>query len=658
MYGVKHAYRLTGRAAFGMLLSGLALAVLVGVFEYRQWPGIAWLDRFFLDSFVTFTASEQPARSTVVVDIDELSLSAVGQWPWPRYRMGALLQAIAAAKPASIGIDVLFSEPDRASLINVRQAFKRDFGVDLAFTGVPAGLQDNDGYFGHVMAQTDAVGAKYFYFDHSTPSETSPVPTLQVGGRTDLLSLAEATGVLINTQKIVSQTRSSGFINNRIDDDGRLRYLPLLIRHNGVVHAHLALVTTMKALNITSASVEWDRSGPYIQAGSHRIPIDENGYAVLRFNGKPGLYPSVSAMSILNGSFSEADIRGKIVFIGSSAAGLSDLHNTVFDSRFPGLKIQAVTAENIVTDQLVRVPDWAGVAILIECMVSGALMALLYIKVGGASRMLFGSIAVGAIPLLISASLFGSEAMFFSPGAPLIVTAVLFAAFSVTRFAIGQRQATVWAKRLENARQVTMESMAAVAETRDPETGAHIKRTQYYVKTIAEQLQRMGQYRDILTREYIDLLFISAPLHDIGKVGVPDEILLKPGKLTDEEFVLMKRHAEYGKSILVNSSRLIEGDDFLIIAGEIAATHHEKWDGTGYPLGLKGQDIPLSGRIMAVADIYDALISRRCYKEPFPHQTATAMMRKLDGRTFDPVVLEAFFHAEHTVLEIAAKYAD
>ena len=202
-----------------------------------------------------------------------------------------------------------------------------------------------------------------------------------------------------------------------------------------------------------------------------------------------------------------------------------------------------------------------------------------------------------------------------------------------------------------------MESMAAVAETRDPETGAHLKRTQHYVKAIAEHLRSTGHYKDILTQEYIELLFISAPLHDLGKVGVPDHILLKPGKLTDEEFVLMKRHAEFGKSIISNTARLVEGDNFLNIAAEIAATHHEKWDGTGYPLGLAGQSIPLAGRIMAIADIYDALISRRCYKEPFPHETATRIMRELVG-TFDPVVLEAFFAIEETVKEIAARYAD
>ncbi|WP_425488921.1 HD-GYP domain-containing protein [Cognatilysobacter xinjiangensis] len=221
-----------------------------------------------------------------------------------------------------------------------------------------------------------------------------------------------------------------------------------------------------------------------------------------------------------------------------------------------------------------------------------------------------------------------------------------------------QRHAQRWRRQLENARQVTIESMSAVAETRDPETGAHIKRTQHYVRAIARRLRDTGQYLEVLTDEYIHLLFLSAPLHDIGKVGVPDHILLKPGALTAEEWVIMRKHAEFGRQIILSTSRHIDGDNFLTVASEIAATHHEKWDGTGYPMGLEGQAIPLSGRIMAVADIYDALISRRCYKDPFPHERAMQMMRELRGVTFDPVVLDAFFAIEKEIRRIAGNFRD
>jgi adenylate cyclase len=272
--------------------------------------------------------------------------------------------------------------------------------------------------------------------------------------------------------------------------------------------------------------------------------------------------------------------------------------------------------------------------------------------------MIAGSVLTCASVLTAGYILFLRSGRFVPIAAPLLLVATLFITFVLIRFAIERRRAYLAQKQLENARQVTIEAMASVAETRDPETGAHIKRTQNYVRAIAQELQRSGHYTAILSDEFIELLYISAPLHDIGKVGVPDHILLKPGRLTAQEMELMKLHAEFGRKIIFSTAARIDGDNFLTVAGEIAATHHEKWDGSGYPKGLAGQDIPLSGRIMAVADIYDALISRRCYKEPFPHALAITMMQEGRGRTFDPVVLDAFFRIEGTVKEIAERFKD
>jgi response regulator RpfG family c-di-GMP phosphodiesterase len=260
--------------------------------------------------------------------------------------------------------------------------------------------------------------------------------------------------------------------------------------------------------------------------------------------------------------------------------------------------------------------------------------------------------------LLGETALFASTQILVPLGSPLVVVAALFLIYLVVRTMLEKQRTMLWRRKLDNARQVTIESMASVAETRDPETGAHIKRTQNYVRAIAEELRRSGEYLDVLTKEFIELLFVSAPLHDIGKVGVPDHILLKPAKLTTAEMETMKMHAEFGAKIIRSTSTHIEGDNFLAIAGEIAATHHERWDGNGYPRGLAGNDIPLAGRIMAVADIYDALISRRCYKEPFTHAHSTSLMREMRGTTFDPAVLDAFFRVEGMILRIACDFKD
>ncbi len=200
--------------------------------------------------------------------------------------------------------------------------------------------------------------------------------------------------------------------------------------------------------------------------------------------------------------------------------------------------------------------------------------------------------------------------------------------------------------------------MASLAETRDNETGQHIHRTQHYVKTLAETLRAVPGYREHLDDAYIDLLFKSAPLHDIGKVGVPDHILLKPGPLQGEEWEEMKRHAVYGKIAIERVEEDLGNCDFLETAKEIVYTHHERWDGKGYPEGLKGDEIPLSGRLMAVADVYDALISRRVYKPAYTHEKATQILRGERGAHFDPQVLDAFLARENDFRDIANRFRD
>ena len=206
---------------------------------------------------------------------------------------------------------------------------------------------------------------------------------------------------------------------------------------------------------------------------------------------------------------------------------------------------------------------------------------------------------------------------------------------------------------------VTILSMASLAETRDSDTGNHIRRTQYYVLALARALQSHPRFSEYLTEQNIKMLFKSAPLHDIGKVGIPDRILLKPGKLDPDEFEIMKTHTTLGRDALANAEKSLGTDvDFLKMAKEIAYSHQEKWDGSGYPEGVGGDDIPISARLMAVADVYDALISRRVYKEGMPHEKACAIIQESGGTHFDPDMVEAFSRIHEEFREIAQKYAD
>jgi putative two-component system response regulator len=211
---------------------------------------------------------------------------------------------------------------------------------------------------------------------------------------------------------------------------------------------------------------------------------------------------------------------------------------------------------------------------------------------------------------------------------------------------------------IARARDVAIHCMASLAETRDIETGKHIRRTQAYVRVLAEQLQDHPRFSNYLDDQRIELICNAAPLHDIGKVGVPDRVLLKPGKLDSEEWVEMRRHAEYGLIAIENAEKELGNTPLLDVAKAIAYTHHERWDGTGYPLGLKGDEIPISGRLMSLADVYDALISKRVYKDIYSHEDAVEIIKAERGTHFDPDITDAFLELEQEFKRIAIELKD
>jgi putative two-component system response regulator len=200
-------------------------------------------------------------------------------------------------------------------------------------------------------------------------------------------------------------------------------------------------------------------------------------------------------------------------------------------------------------------------------------------------------------------------------------------------------------------------AMASLAETRDNDTGHHIRRTQHYIKELAACLKTKDLYGAEIDDQKIAILFKAAPLHDIGKVGVPDRILLKPGRLTPDEFEEMKKHTVYGRDAIIAAEKTLAAPELVLCsARDIAYSHHEKWDGTGYPQGLSGITIPLSARLMAIADVYDALISRRVYKEPMPHAEAVKIIEAGSSTHFDPDIITVFLEIHNKFADIAAHF--
>ncbi len=222
-----------------------------------------------------------------------------------------------------------------------------------------------------------------------------------------------------------------------------------------------------------------------------------------------------------------------------------------------------------------------------------------------------------------------------------------------------EAEVTKRTREITEIQNVTILAMASLAETRDSDTGNHIRRTQYYIKLLAQKLKTHDRFWFFLNDQTIDMLFKTAPLHDIGKVGIPDRILMKPGRFTPEEFEIMKSHTTLGRNAIQHAENQLGMEvEFLKLAKEIAYYHQEKWDSSGYPDGIGGDDIPISARLMAVADVYDALISRRVYKEGMPHEKAVSIIIEGKGSHFDPDIVDAFVELAEEFRAIATRFSD
>lgn len=209
-----------------------------------------------------------------------------------------------------------------------------------------------------------------------------------------------------------------------------------------------------------------------------------------------------------------------------------------------------------------------------------------------------------------------------------------------------------------DSRDLIIFSLAKLAESRDPETGAHLERMREYCRVIAEHLSSGAKFSDYVDGDYVQTIYLTSPLHDIGKVGIPDSVLLKPGRLTDREFAIMKKHTIIGGETLTAAARQHPEAEFLRMARDIALSHHERFDGSGYPYGLAGEEIPLCGRIVALADVYDALTTKRVYKTAFSHDVARSIVLEGEGVHFDPGIVDSFIQNEEEFIATQRQFAD
>jgi HD-GYP domain-containing protein (c-di-GMP phosphodiesterase class II) len=333
-----------------------------------------------------------------------------------------------------------------------------------------------------------------------------------------------------------------------------------------------------------------------------------------------------------------------------------DIRATPTDPAMTGAEVQANIVDAMLQGDFLVRPKAAVLYEFIAVVFFGLLSTILFVRCKAAANLIFVLFFV-AVAIILTVFLF-RNGIYLSPLYPILVYTSNFSLLSFLDFWREERLLKEKTKLQLTTQEAMLETIANITETRDPGTGGHIKRTCSYVKTLAEHIRNKPAYAGTVDDTYIENLSRSAPLHDLGKVGIPDHILLKPMRLTDIEYEEIKMHTQYGKRVIDAAQAKLGNTSFLRFAGEMAFSHHERWDGKGYPNGLKGEEIPLSGRIMAIADVYDALISDRPYKAGVSHEKAVEIILAERGSQFDPHLVDAFGEVHATFHAIAEQFAD
>jgi HD-GYP domain-containing protein (c-di-GMP phosphodiesterase class II) len=410
------------------------------------------------------------------------------------------------------------------------------------------------------------------------------------------------------------------------------------------VYPSLALATVTTALRTRDVELHIANvNASSLVLDARQVPLDGKSNLLLRYRGPKHTFPYVSAAHVLSGRVSADAFRDKVVFVGTTALGTREVVSTPLDTLFTGVEVQATVVDNLLQQDFIRRHEHAPALETEALVVLGIIAALAVGRVGVG----WGSLSVaaciagvwGVAILLVS-----TNGVVLSPLFPTLGLASSFGAMTLASFTIERRRADQAGHERATSQRLMVQTLLSLTEIRDAETGRHSRRTQQYARILAEELARHPDFGAYLTPERVDLLSSLAPLHDIGKVAVPDRLLHKPGALTAEEVLEMRKHPMLGRDVILHAEQRVGVHDDVILAmtKDIVYTHHERWDGSGYPQGLRGKDIPIAGRLMAIVDVYDAVRSQRLYHQPMPHDTAVEFIVSGRGTHFDPAIVDAF----------------
>jgi adenylate cyclase len=594
------------------------------------------------DRLVRLVGTQPPAGRVVIVDVDEASLDAVGQWPWPRDVIATLVRSL-RERGAIVALDIMFAEADR------RQAASNG---DAALA---ATLRDGGVVLGFALTFEQAVTAP----NECCAPHALALPVVESGDDAASEPFFQATRAICNVEELTAAARAAGFLNAAPDFDGILRRVPLLLEFQGRVYPSLALAavaaaSSMRPAMLRIANVNASALMVTGATASTEVPLDGKSNLLVRYRGVKDTFPHLSAIDILNGRVPGEQLQDAIAFVGTTALGTREVVATPLDTLFTGLEVQATVADNLLQRDFYRKPPYGPALETLAVLCVGFLAAFVGARWGFGVSLIASAALLGATwgMSALALSRFGQ---LVSPLFPSMGLIAALAVMTTARAALERRRADSADRDEAAARRLMVHTLLSLVEMRDPDTGRHSRRTQRYTRVLAEALMPHPRFSEDLTPELVHLVSVLAPLHDIGTVAIPDAILNKPGPLTPQELVEIRRHPAYGREVIENAEQAAEvRDDLtLAIAKDLVYTHHERWDGTGYPQGLRGTDIPVPGRLMAIVDVYDAMRSPRPYKTAASHDEVMTILVAERGKHFDPDVVDACVRVSEAFRELS-----
>ena len=624
-------------------LAGLLPTIVVAALSVYRPPLLANLEYSVYDTLLRSAPRKPPDSRVVIVDVDERSLSAIGQWPWRRDIIGSLIARLRTLGASTVALDIIFAEPDRYEGTGV--------SPDAALADT---LRTGRVVLGYALTFDDTIKGSGACAQHPVG-----LAIVRRGDEQPEDPFFRATGAVCSLPILTQAAGASGFLNAAPDPDGVLRRVPLLLDFAGRIYPSLALAAVaattgarpvaLDVVNVNASLLMLDgASGP-------KVPLDGKSNLLVRYRGPKRTFHYVSAADVLSGQAGADTFKDKLVFVGTTALGTREVVSTPVDTLFAGVEVQATVADNLLRQDFIRRPEYGVVVEAQIVLIFGIFAALLVSRFG----ILWGALGTATSLAAVWAgafSLMSTSGIFLSPLFPTLGLTSALAAIAVAWFALEHRRADRAVLDRTTSQRLMVQSLLSLTEVRDKETGRHSRRTERYARVLAEQLATNPNFSRFLTPQNIDLLSSLAPLHDIGKVGVPDQLLNKQGALTVEELTEMRKHPAHGRDVIMHAEQDVgvSDDVILAMAKDIVYTHHEKWDGTGYPQGLRGTEIPIVGRLMAIVDVYDATTTRRLYRQPMSQDEAVAFIVKGKGTHFDPDVIDAFVKVSDVLRGLSA----